>query len=109
MKLGELGRVLDEMSTEHETETWKKKEYVAYRVTVTATATATPDNRVFGFSREIGGHDATCMTHLKRADGSTTTFCLHSGSHLTEAEACSLVRKGQGSVYKVTQIVERIK
>ena len=108
MKLG-MGEIMAEMESEQEAETWTRKESVAYRVTVRASATATRDNRQFGFSREIGGHDATCTSTLKRAGGETIDYCKYSRLHLSEAEACSLVRKGQGSVYRITQVVERIK
>ena len=109
-KIGQvLGSVIASIEADHEQESWTKKEYVFYRVTVVQSATATPDNQTFGFTREIGGHSAECAETIKKADGSNQTYCKYARSHLTEAEALSLVRKGQGSVYKITQTVERLK
>lgn len=105
-----------------ERESYEPKEHVYYRVTVQAAATATMRHQVFGFTRSIQGHDSTCCTmpdgsprELKRIDSNgrviKRAYCLHheSISVLTDEEAMSLVRKGQGSVYKVTEHSQRLK
>lgn len=104
--LEKVGGMMVQMERAHETETWTESNHVYYQVTVTATATASPSNHIYGFTRKIPGHTTHCQREIKH-EGTITRYCPH--SHISEAEALSLVRKGQGSVYRITQIKQRLK
>lgn len=106
-----MNHAVGKMVAEDERKSWEPKERVFYRITVQAAATASPSHRVFGFSRDIKGHDATCclLPDGKPREINGRPYCLHSNSSITDEEALSLVRKGQGSVYKITERSQRLK